>query len=198
VSVSFSKTDRFDLLGSGDPNAFRGIGIPGPGLYKPIVPTAITGLVKKNKFKPVLTNDRFDGTNCTRIGNSFYYCSRADMLRTKMPGPRYIVKDDYLSTNTAAVSGGRFNMSNPLSFVDVLTRRTSKLPGPSEYNIDAPDKYCRPSKDTVVPFGPKRTQSVLDRPEYQSAFGYDPFLTTPGPNHYDPKSEQEVTTNGRM
>ena len=198
VSVSFSKTDRFDLLGSGDPNAFRGIGIPGPGLYKPIVPAAITGLKKHIKFKPVLTNHRFDGTNCTRVGNGFYYCSRDDMLRTKFPGPRYIVKDDYLSTNTASVSGGRFNMSNPASFVDVLTRRTSKLPGPSEYKIDKPDAYCRPSKDTVVPFGTKKSMSRLQRPDYQTAFDYDPNLVTPGPNQYNPKDPQEVTTDGRM
>ena len=194
VTVSFNKTNRFDLLGSGDPNAYRGIGIPGPGEYTPPVPTAITGLIKHNKFIPVLTNDRFDGTNCTLVGNGFYYCSRADMLRTKFPGPKYIVKDDYLSTNTAATGGGRFNMSAPLSFVDILTKRSAKIPGPNEYQVDVAFKYVRPSKDTVVPFGTKKSASVLARPEYQTAFGYDPLLTTPGPNAYNPKSPSMVTT----
>jgi len=194
VTVSFSKTDRFDLLGSGDPNAFRGIGIPGPDHYgiPPIPRTVGTGLVKHNKYIPVLTNDRFDGTNCTRIGKSFYYCSRADMLRSKFPGPRYIVKDSYLSTNTAATGGGRFNLSEPLSFVDKLMIRASKIPAPNHYQIDEADKYTRVSKDTVVPFGTKRNKSLLDKNEYQIAFEYDPFLTTPGPNHYNPKSPSAV------
>jgi hypothetical protein len=194
VTVSFSKTNRFDLLGSGDPNAYRGLGVPGPNHYGiPPIPRSVgRNLIKHNKFIPVLTTDRFDGTNCIRIGKSFYYCSRSDMLRTKFPGPRYIVKDDYLSTNTAATGGGRFNESKPLSFVEILMNRASKIPAPNHYQIDEADKYCRPSKDSVVPFGIKCNKSNLSKEEYQVAFHYDPYLTTPGPNHYDPKSPSAV------
>ena len=103
-----------------------------------------------------------------------------------------IVKDSYLSTNTAATGGGRFNLSEPLSFVDKLMIRASKIPAPNHYQIDEADKYTRVSKDTVVPFGTKRHKAMLDKNEYQIAFEYDPMLTTPGPNHYNPKSPSAV------
>ena len=195
TSASFSKSDRFSLLGSGDPNAYRGRGIPGPGLYRPIIPRAIKALnplVVKPRRTEVLSQDRFDGTNCTWTGTGFYYCSRSDMERREFPGPGlYQIKDTYLSTNTAATGGGRFNESKPLSFVDVITNRARKLPGPNQYRVNDASNAIRPNKCAVVGFGPDLHRdsngNAFHRPGYQEAFDYDPHAQTPAPWQYDPK-----------
>ena len=189
TSAMFSRGDRFSLLGSGDPNAYRGRGVPGPGLYTPIIPAAITAaaMPRPTKTKEVLSQDRFDGTNCTWNGSGFYYCSRSDMERREFPGPGlYQIKDSYLSTNTAATGGGRFNMSNPKSFVDWITDRASKIPAGCDYNSNDASMAIRPNRCSVVGFGPKLHQSNLQKEEFQVASGYDPHAQTPGPGHYDP------------
>ena len=204
TSASFAKSNRFSLLGSGDPNAYRGIGIPGPGRYKPVIPRAIKALnplVEKPVREEVLSQDRFDGTNCTWTGTGFYYCSRSDMERREFPGPgSYRIKDEYLSTNTAATGGGRFNESKPLSFVDIITNRACKIPGPNLYKVNDSENAIRPNKCSVVGFGPDlhrdTNRNALKREEFMVAFDYDPKAVTPAPWQYDVK--EGVVTYTKM
>ena len=114
------------------------------------------------------------------------------MERREFPGPGlYKIKDAYLSTNTAATGGGRFNESKPLSFVDIMTNRAKKLPGPNQYKVNEASNAIRPNKCSVVGFGPilhrESNANALKRPTYQEAFNYDPNAQTPAPWHYTPK-----------
>ena len=153
----FSRDDRFNPLGSGDINAKRGIGVPGPNVYEVKPQVAITakgGKLTKSISTPVLTRNRLTGTQLTWVPlhKGFYFCSRNAMLRHGFPGPTaYKLSDSYLSNNKGT-GGQRFSDANPKGFVDWVIYRSKQIPGPSEYKVDTAEKSILPKRDTVVPF----------------------------------------------
>eukprot|EP00949_MAST-11_sp_MAST-11-sp1_P004669 g4669.t1 len=170
------------MLGSGDINAKRGLGVPGPNVYnaKPqIALTAKGGNMTKSISTPVLSRDRFDGTQMTWVPmhKGFYFCSRKAMLRDGFPGPQaYDISETYLSTSRTT-GGQRFSDANPKGFVDWVIYRSKQVPGPSQYEVGKAEKCILPDKDSVVPFETNTSRNT-DEWLMNSNKRYDPEFSS--------------------